>query len=843
MLRTLAAALVVAYVPGALILRLPTRGQSTRAALSAEERIFWAVILSTVWSLVVVLALAGLGTYRFERLLLTNAFAAAITVVLARGQLLYSTGAARPTWHAVLPAAILAIGVTTFFPAAEYVMGGKDPGVYLNEGIQIAQRGRLVVADPIVREVPPLLRDLFFPSHQSPDYYGLRFMGFFVDDPEAGTVVGQFPHLFPASIAIGYGLDGLTGARNTIGVWALLGLMSTYFLAAHLFGRAAGVVAALLLSLNVVTVWFARYPNAELPMQAWLLAACLAFARGLDSRLRFFGAVAGGMLGLLLFLRYDAVLAIGAVASAAMLLRASGQRIGFTFALVLMTTGTAGYWYLLHPMRAYSAYPLAFIREQGLWWLVAGAVVAGMTARAMLRMAAVSTAVRRGLPLGMAATFVVLAVYAYFFRQEAGRTALHDAMAFRAFGWYVTPWVLALAVLASAFFVAMRFWRSPAFFVTFATFAIFFFYKTRIVPEHFWTTRRFLAVALPGALIFVAGAITTAFDADRLAKIFRRGHKKEEAAGPLAVAASVILIAAASAPIAGAFWTAATPVRQHTEYAGLIPHLEQLSALVGDRDLLIVEARNAGSDLHALALPLAYIYARNVLVLDSAVPDKRMLEAFVAWADSRYQRVLFLGGGGTDLLTRTLTAQPLESGRFQVPEYDSPVNRYPSSVRRKEFEFGLYELTPATRLPPGPIDLHIGGLDDLNVVRFHARERQPKTDEMYRWTQGVSYVLLQGLDAGAEQVTVWMSNGGRPRTLPPATVEVSLADRVLGTATPIDAVQPFVFPLPSDLVRALAAAGDPVRLRLRVPTWNPGEALRVPDTRDLGVMVTRVEVR
>jgi hypothetical protein len=139
--------------------------------------------------------------------------------------------------------------------------------------------------------------------------------------------------------------------------------------------------------------------------------------------------------------------------------------------------------------------------------------------------------------------------------------------------------------------------------------------------------------------------------------------------------------------------------------------------------------------------------------------------------------------------------------------------------------------------------LHIGGLDDLNVVRFHARERQPKTDEMYRWTQGVSYVLLQGLDAGAEQVTVWMSNGGRPRTLPPATVEVSLADRVLGTATPIDAVQPFVFPLPSDLVRALAAAGDPVRLRLRVPTWNPGEALRVPDTRDLGVMVTRVEVR
>ena len=42
----------------------------------------------------------------------------------------------------------------------------------------------------------------------------LRFMGFFIQDPDTGTVVGQFPHVFPASIAIGYGIDGLTGARR-----------------------------------------------------------------------------------------------------------------------------------------------------------------------------------------------------------------------------------------------------------------------------------------------------------------------------------------------------------------------------------------------------------------------------------------------------------------------------------------------------------------------------------------------------------------------------------------------------------------------------------------------------
>ena len=34
-------------------------------------------------------------------------------------------------------------------------MGGKDPGVYMNEGIQIAQRGTLTIVDDVVRTVPP----------------------------------------------------------------------------------------------------------------------------------------------------------------------------------------------------------------------------------------------------------------------------------------------------------------------------------------------------------------------------------------------------------------------------------------------------------------------------------------------------------------------------------------------------------------------------------------------------------------------------------------------------------------------------------------------------------------
>ena len=186
------------------------------------------------------------------------------------------------------------LGVWRFFPPSEYIIGGKDPGVYMNEGIQIAQRGALVVArSGRRRRCRAFARDLFFPSHQRPDYYSVRFMGFFIQDPDTGAVVGQFPHLFPASIAIGYGLDGLTGARRTVGVWAILGLLAVYFAGARLVGRPAAAAAAALLALHVIQVWFARYPNAEVVMQALLFAALLANARAHVDGDAFFAPVAG----------------------------------------------------------------------------------------------------------------------------------------------------------------------------------------------------------------------------------------------------------------------------------------------------------------------------------------------------------------------------------------------------------------------------------------------------------------------------------------------------------------------------------------------------------------------
>ena len=313
MLTTLFQLALVAWLPGAVIYRLPWLNRDRRASLDAEERFFWAVILSLAISLGVVMLLAVAHRYSFERLLSADLAVAGLGIVASRLRLRLGPAARRPGLTALLPLALVVLGLWRFFPPAEYIIGGKDPGTYVNEGIQIAQDGANVVRDPVVASVPPFARDLFFPSHQHEAYYGTRFMGFFVQDVNVGTVVGQFPHLFPASIAIGYGLDGLNGALRTVGFWATLGMLAVYFAGARLIGRRAAAAAAGLLALNVVQVWFARYPNAEVVMQALLFAALLANARAHVDGDRFFAPVAALLLGLLLFLRFDAVLGVAGV--------------------------------------------------------------------------------------------------------------------------------------------------------------------------------------------------------------------------------------------------------------------------------------------------------------------------------------------------------------------------------------------------------------------------------------------------------------------------------------------------------------------------------------------------
>jgi hypothetical protein len=820
-------AFIIGWLPGAVLLRLPVLDRPRRAALAAEERAFWAVVLSLTVSLSFLLALAAAHRYSMGRLVSADAILSVALAALARFDLRFGAAARRPGLAALLPVGLLILGASRFFPAAEYVMGGKDPGVYMNEGIEIAQRGRLVILDPIVSSVPAFARDLFFPSYNNDDYYSLRFMGFFVQSPDTGAVVGQFPHLYPASIAIGYGLDGLTGARDTTPCWALLGLLAVYFAGARWLGRVPAAAAAALLALNVVQVWFARYPNSEIALQALIFAALLANARAHVDGDPFFAPVAGTLLALILFLRLDSALAIAAVFASLTLGLAAGQRPKWTFWPPFLTGVLLAAWYYSGPMRAYVALPRGLLAQVS-WERYAAATIVcagvAMVCVWAMRRESISRFVVRWAPPILNVVVIALTVYALGLRHPGGRLASHDAYALRTFAQFYFTFPAVIAALLGYLLIARgRFWQDTATLLTITLFAVVFFYKIRIVPEHFWMARRFVSVVLPGGLLLVSAAA--------LMGVRGRWFSTRLIRGPIGIVFLVLL--------GYEYARAAKPILPHVEYAGIVQHLEQLASIVHHDDLLIVESRNS-SEAHVLALPLAYIYDRQVLVLASPVPDKATFGAYLDRIAPKYQRVLFLGSGGTDLLSPRWSVHPVASDRFQVPEYESPLNAYPRSVHPKKFDYGIYEFGPPEG-DPGRFALDIGSYDDLNVLRFNAKETTE--GRTIRWTRARSYLFVTRLHPDDRTVTLWMSNGGRPPAAPAARVIARLGDVVLGSAEVQAGFAPYSFAIPPTVAASAASSGEPVRLTLETITWNPSKVLGTGDDRDLGVMVDRVAVQ
>ncbi|HEX5070584.1 MAG TPA: hypothetical protein VFV78_10265 [Vicinamibacterales bacterium] len=821
---SLAGAALVGYVPGAVIYRLPILDRARRGLLWAEERAFWHVLISVAWSLLFVLVTAALGVYRYEALLATNLALSLGIVAAARGRLGWHGKATKVTIAASVPVIILALGIWRFGPGSEYILGGKDPGVYVNEGIAIDRTGRIFRHDATIAAVPAASRDLFFPNEGNDDYYGHWFMGVYINDPATGEVIPQFPHLLPASIAIGYRIAGIPGATRTTVAWGVIGLIAVYFFGARLIGRLASFFAVLLLALNLVEVWYGRYPNAEVLMQTLLFGGLLAISRTHEDGDPFFGWIAGGLLGLLIFLRFDAYMALAAIAAARLLAWAvRRQTTRWSVILPVAVAGAIGLAYYIGPMRAY--YYVYKANLPGLP-IAAGAIALGGGLIALLRslQPRYGDFLTRWLPIALGVVLVLAAAYGLFLRQPGGKLAEYDAASLRIFRDAYVHWPALIAGLAGCVMVTRReFWRDPAFFLVLAAFAAFFFYKIRVDPSQWWMARRFVPMVLPGLFLLASGALFGPSTPEHRRTV-RRG-----------VAAAVLLSA-----IGWQYAVAARAITTHVEYRDAIRQVDQLARRFTPRDLVLIESRNSGSDLHVLGVPLADAYGLNVLVLYSPVPDHQQFERFLADARTRYERIFVLASGGTDLLSRAITATPIAFVPMTLPEYETTSwETVPTGPRQKDLGYSIYQLE-ARPMPQAPFVLDVGYFDDLQTLRFFARELME--GRSFRWTGPQSFVAASGLTGQEREIELVLHDGGRPAGAPPATLQVLLNGTDLGTINVAFGFRSYRLAIPAEALRGVGDTDEPVQIRLLSSTWTPSDFTPGTDTRQLGVMVDRVEI-
>jgi hypothetical protein len=240
------------------------------------------------------------------------------------------------------------------------------------------------------------------------------------------------------------------------------------------------------------------------------------------------------------------------------------------------------------------------------------------------------------------------------------------------------------------------------------------------------------------------------------------------------------------------------------------------------------------------ALPLAYEFNLNVLVLESPRPDRQHFERYLADALTKYERVFFIGGGGSDFLSRRLTATPIAFQPLEVPEFETTSwKELPKVIRPKDLGYSIYQLNVGANLSTG-FSIDVGYLDDLNVLRFFARE--VTEGRSFRWTGRQSFVAATGLTGKETEIELELHDGGRPKNAPPATLDVFFNEVPLGRIQVESGFKSYRLKIPAELLRAAAQSDAPAELKLIASTWVPRDFLGGSDTRELGVMVDRIAI-
>jgi hypothetical protein len=848
--------LVLFVVPGLLLLAaLPARD---RDPLAWDERLFLAVVMSLMCAAWLGLVLAEAGRFSLVGAAAVTGTACVAVALRRRRTLRWPLVRPRGLRDAAPALAVLAVSLALHARPTEYLLGGRDPGTYIAAMALIGRTGGIAYTDPAVLSIPAEDVELFYRHPEALDYNWGRFMGFPLERPQTARVVPEFFHLFPVVGAYFFQAMGAKGALATPPVFGVLATMAVFLALRRVLGGPPALLGALLLAVNVVQVWFARYPVSETASQLLIFLGLLCVWHWEERGSTAFAALAGTALGLSLLVRIDNVL-LAAPVAAYLLVRWARRdlpwRQGWAFLTPLALLAFHAFAHAVFWSRKY----LLEVARRPYWnqpawvWLlgalVLGALIVLVHARGPRLLARV-VAREDALRTAAVGTIGGLALYLYFVRPVlsvwaggAGndavsaaqtpwlpdgpladpgllrslgfaRLAAHDAQAFLRLGWFVTPFGLALAVFG-LMLVAWR-WRRPYLLPVLVTlaFGAFYFYKIRVYNDYFFALRRFVPVVLPMALGLAAFALW---------RLAARGGGRRMAAGAIA------------ALLFASFLAQTWPLRAYVDWRHSVRFVADVARRFGPQDVVVFEQK---ASIHLLSLPLWAVHGVHALELARFNPDPARVNHLIRAWRQRWRNVYFVYTYRTDLCGVFL--QRVEEKDFGTHEWERAYGRRPAGPTPQSFHFTVARaVLPEELQVPALDEVDLGGSDDFLVSGFYDKEGG------YRWTGRCGSVYLPAARAGAAVAVTASLGEQRPHGLPDPVVEVSLSGAPLGRFTPGRRWTTHAFALPDPL-----PAGAPV-LRLdvvdpargRAHTWRPANELPGSlDTRDLGVMVDRVRV-
>jgi hypothetical protein len=543
------------------------------------------------------LALAELGAHDgVTALAIGVAVAIAFVAVVVRRRRDWSV--APWSWPpAVALALVLVVAAAQFFPGFPLAAKIRDPGVYVNHAVAIARQGSVVLDDPVFATGAEVVVDdgeaRIVTDEGDVAWRKLPYRAFPTDPDDPEHLLPDFFHLWPASLATAYDLGGRTGLFNLTPLLAL-GAVALLFLATRrAFGLVAATVASVLLAVNELQVWQAKFPTAEALSEFLYTGALLALVVALRTRWRPAAAIAGGLVGVGFLARPEGIVVVGLAAIGLALLwavdRIDGRAVAFAIGLAPPL--------LFATYEAYGRGSRYAAAQEGLpsfAQAVAGAVLlfaAAVALRLLLaRGPAVVDRVRAldtermlrviGYSLvGLFALFLAVAWFRgrlfganYRINKAGDRTRGYDELNLRRLAIFLTPVALVAAVGALAVGVRQR-WDAARWLLVLPGLVIapVLIWEPHIAPDLMWWGRRYLPMVVPTLLVLVGVAVGLLWE--------RRGSAQTW----VRVGTAVVVL------VLGAYMVRqSTDLWGHEEFGGSLDVIDQLDAVADGEDVAFV---------------------------------------------------------------------------------------------------------------------------------------------------------------------------------------------------------------------------------------------------------------
>jgi hypothetical protein len=716
------------------------------------------------------------------------------------------------TWEWPSAGALFVLGVAIVLSPQpfEYVVGGRDHGVYVNTAVHIARQGGIVIVDESLTAVPPSSRNLLIrpetrllqAGFPGPWSEGLRLTGLTIRDTANGIYLPHAFHLYPALMAVFFAVGGIELGLATTMVLGLLGGLAIYLVVRRLFGWHVGLTSYFLLTISVTQMWFTQYPSAEIMVQLFFWGGLLSALLMLETKSRVTAVLTGVCFGLLHLAKLDTVLVPVSLV------------LFFLYHWIRRQFHTVYWWavvpYLLLSLHALlhaffiatiyfidhavrillpqlflnriitaasgHPYPLdilnRLLRDNWGYLLLALLLVAGVVWLLRLlrqRLDRLLTQVMRRQRWIQLATAVTLGGYALLTAVSATAAEPSFLLEARWSGELTLLYLRPLGLLLGLIGLLVLIVRSNTTGTHFALVLLLgntlplFILGAGTAPDHFWVIRRYMTIAFP---TFIFAAVWLLW-----------GLRPRTYLPWVLVLIPVGLYVA----LAVGLWQRTSPMVRVVEYDGLTAQLEAFASSTSDDAVLLF---GTGSRAQRLDLPLWLLFDKTVFtVRKEMVADPRLATAVSHWVTSG-RPVYWLAADGGDVPNwPDWQADYTQTQIIAAPLVEAPLDRTPQHVGLYLVHLDVYRLLPQTAVSTPThtaTTIHIGSASNNAVANMGLQraERFPGLTARRMMQKEVTVPLSE---VGELVEVVLLVGNGRSDSLPAPHIAVYLDGTLLDT--------------------------------------------------------------